>query len=74
MIDVSFDNQLPTSFVLSSEAVDSLRAAAATIILASPDLPELENDARARIVDRPRTIHPGPPSAPTPRHAPGAAK
>ena len=38
-------NELPTSFVLPSEAVDRLRAAAATIVLASPDLREaLKNE------------------------------
>ncbi len=63
-IDVSFQalkdkserdylNQLPTSFVLSDEAVDRLRAAAATIILESPDFQQLLNDEGARIVGRP---------------------
>jgi NTE family protein len=53
VIDVSFAdflNQLPTSFVLSADAVDRLRAAAATIILDSPDLREVLKKARARIV------------------------
>lgn len=56
-IDVSFQvlkdrwerdflNQLPTSFALSDEAIDRLRAAAATIILDSPDLRELLKPAR----------------------------
>ena len=46
-------NQLPTSFVLPDEAIDRLRAAAATIILDSPDFREMLKDAGARIVDRP---------------------
>jgi len=46
-------NQLPTSFVLSDEAVDRLRAAAATIIRDSPDFKELLKEAGARFVDRP---------------------
>src|SRR5260370_38764445 len=65
VIDVSFQalkdkseraylNQLPTSFVLSDEAVDRLRAAAATIILDSPDFQPLLKDNQA-IVNRPAT-------------------
>ena len=60
-IDVSFDalkdgaereylNNLPTSFVLSPEAVDRLRAAAATLVRESPDFKRLLKDAGARIV------------------------
>ena len=63
-IDVSFQalkdkserdflNQLPTSFVLPDEAVDRLRAAAATILLASPELREVLKEAGASIVDAP---------------------
>ena len=48
-------NQLPTSFVLSDEAVDGLRAAAATIILDSPDFQQLLKDEGARILGRPVT-------------------
>jgi NTE family protein len=66
VIDVSFQalkdkserdylNHLPTSFSLSDEAVDRLRAAAATIILDSPDFQQLLKDEGARIVDRPAT-------------------
>jgi NTE family protein len=66
VIDVSFKalndkserdylNQLPTSFALSDEAVDRLRAAAATIILESPDFQQVLEDEGARIVDRPVT-------------------
>jgi NTE family protein len=64
VIDVSFKalkdkserdylNQLPTSFVLSDEAVDRLRAAAATIILSSPDLQQVLKDEGARLVNQP---------------------
>jgi NTE family protein len=64
VIDVSFKalkdkserdylNQLPTSFALSDEAVDRLRAASRTLILNSPDLKEALDDEGARIVDRP---------------------
>ena len=73
-IDVSFPalkdpaereylNQLPTSFVLPDEAVDRLRAAAARIILESPELQRLARDAGVRFVP-----HSGanPPSAPSP--------
>jgi NTE family protein len=60
-IDVSFSelkdkteleylNDLPTSFVLPSEAVDRLRAAAGKIVLESPDFQRLLKDAGARIV------------------------
>ena len=60
-IDVSFGalkdegereylNELPTSFVLPPEAIDRLRAAAATIIRDSPDFKRLLKDAGARIV------------------------
>lgn len=63
VIDVSFQalkdkperdylNQLPTSFNLPDDAVDRLRAAAATIILGSPDFQRLLKDEGARIVDR----------------------
>jgi len=66
VIDVSFQalkdksardalNQLPTSFHLPDEAVDRLRAAAATIIFDSPDLEQLLKDEGARVVDRPAT-------------------
>jgi len=44
-----FLNQLPTSFVLSDEAVDRLRAAAAKLVLDSPDLREALKDAGFRV-------------------------
>jgi NTE family protein len=60
-IDVSFSglkdkaeldylNRQPTSFVLPAEAVDRLRAAAGTIIAASPEFQRLLKDVGARIV------------------------
>ncbi len=63
-IDVSFPrlkdpaefaylNDLPTSFVLPPEAVDRLRAAAAKIMLDTPDFKRLLNDLGARIVEAP---------------------
>lgn len=63
-IDVSFTalkdeaerdylNDLPTSFVLPPEAIDRLRAAAATIIHDSPEFKRLLKDAGARIVMQP---------------------
>jgi NTE family protein len=47
-------NQLPTSFVLKDEEVDRLRAAAAKIILESPDFQRLLKDAGAKVVETPR--------------------
>ena len=60
-IDVSFSalkdkteleylNGLPTTFVLPDEAVDRLRAAAATIIMASPEFQRLLKETGATIV------------------------
>jgi NTE family protein len=46
-------NDLPTSFVLPPEAVDRLRAAAAKIVLESPDLREALKDEHAVIVHAP---------------------
>jgi NTE family protein len=48
-------NQLPTSFVLSDEAVDRLRAAAQTIIFNSPEFQQVQKEGRAPVVDRPAT-------------------
>ena len=75
-IDVSFQavkdkserdflNQLPTPFALSDEAVDRLRAAAATIIFDSPDLRAALRDAGARIVDPSAARRSVAPSVPT---------
>jgi len=60
-IDVSFQalddaaefeylNDLPTSFVLSDEAVDRLRAAAGKIILSSPEFQRLVKDLGATVL------------------------
>jgi NTE family protein len=46
-------NQQPTSFVLPPEAVDRLRAAAGTIILASPEFQRLLKDVGATVVADP---------------------
>jgi len=46
-------NQQPTTFVLPPEAVDRLRAAAGTILQASPEFQRLLKDLGARIVDDP---------------------
>ncbi len=46
-------NRQPTSFVLPDEAVDRLRAAAGTIILASPEFQRLLKDVGAKVVPVP---------------------
>jgi NTE family protein len=46
-------NQQPTTFVLPAEAVDRLRAAAGTIIMASPEFQRLLKDVGARVVAEP---------------------
>ena len=48
--EVQYLNAQPTSFVLSNEAVDRLRAAAGTIIRTSPEFQRLLNDLGARVV------------------------
>ena len=48
-----FLNQQPTSFVLTPEAVDRLRAAAGTIIMASPEFQRLLKDVGAKVVADP---------------------
>ena len=45
-----FLNQQPTSFVLTPEAVDRLRAAAGTIIMASPEFQRLLKDVGAKVI------------------------
>lgn len=47
--EVEYLNNLPTSFVLPDMAVDRLRAAAGTIILASPEFQRLLRDVGARV-------------------------
>jgi len=51
--ELDYLNQQPTSFVLPPEAVDRLRAAAGTIILASPEFQRLLKDVGAKIVTNP---------------------
>jgi len=64
VIDVSFAavrdpkerdylNQLPTSFVLTDEQVDRLRAAAGTVVRESPELERVLKDAGAHVVASP---------------------
>ena len=57
-------NQQPTSFVLPPEAVDRLRAAAGTIIFASPEFQRLLKDvgatSRCRSIRRWERDDPGP--------------
>jgi len=53
--ELDYLNRQPTSFVLPAEAVDRLRAAAGTIILASPEFQRLLKDVGARIVSDPTT-------------------
>ena len=48
-------NEQPTSFVLPAEAVDRLRAAAGTIMLASPEFQRLLKDVGAKVVSSPAT-------------------
>lgn len=64
-------NQLPTSFVLSDEAVDRLRAAAGAALLNSPDFQQLLSDTHARVVEKP--INPTPESGPADLQQPGAS-
>jgi NTE family protein len=51
--ELDYLNQQPTSFVLPAEAVDRLRAAAGTIIMASPEFQRLLKDTGARVVAEP---------------------
>lgn len=48
--ELDYLNRQPTSFVLPAEAVDRLRAAAATIIATSPDFQRVLKDAGVKIV------------------------
>jgi NTE family protein len=53
--EVEYLNQQPTTFVLSDEAVDRLRAAAGKIVIDSPQFQKLLKDLGARIVTAPPT-------------------
>ena len=57
--EFAYPNDLPTSFVLSAGVVDRLRAAAGTVLLASPDFRKLVDDVGASIVASPAV--PAPP-------------
>lgn len=69
--DPEFDylNSLPTSFVLTDEAVDRLRAAAGRIIMASPDFQRLLKDVGIRLTGQPGS---GPSAQPAAAPAPSA--
>ena len=56
--ELDYLNQQPTSFVLPPEAVDRLRAAAATIIMDSPEFKRLLKDVGARMVVPPPAASP----------------
>jgi NTE family protein len=51
--ELAYLNQQPTSFVLTDEAVDRLRAAAGRILQESPDFHRLLKDVGARVKDTP---------------------
>jgi NTE family protein len=51
--ELDYLNQQPTSFVLPAEAVDRLRAAAGTIITASPEFQRLLKDTGAKVFAQP---------------------
>jgi len=56
--ELEFLNRQPTSFVLTDEAVDRLRAAAGKIIMDSPDFQRLLKDLGARIVPQSAPVKP----------------
>ena len=56
--ELEFLNKQPTTFVLTDEAVDRLRAAAGKIIMDSPDFQRLLKDLGARIVAEPAPVKP----------------
>lgn len=57
-------DQLPTSFVLSDEAVDRLRAAARRIVIESPDFQNLLKKTGARMTVNPRVAPAASPASP----------
>ena len=58
--ELAYLNEQPTSFVLTDEAVDRLRAAAGTIIMDSPEFQRLLKDLGAKIVPQPAAPKPTP--------------
>lgn len=66
--ELDYLNHLPTSFSLPDEAVDRLRAAAAKIILESPEFQRLLNETGARVLEtkQPMTGSTAAPSGMTP--------
>ena len=54
--ELDYLNELPTSFSLSAEAVDRLRAAAGEIIIASPEFQRLLQDVGGKIVNDPTRV------------------
>jgi NTE family protein len=58
--ELDYLNQQPTTFVLSDEAVDRLRAAAGAIIMDSPEFQRLLKDLGAKIVAPPTLPKPAP--------------
>jgi len=63
-------NSQPTSFALPGEAVDRLRAAAGTILMASPEFQRLLKDAGAKVVSEPSSVPGSPTKAMTAIEAP----
>ena len=59
--ELAYLNEQPTTFVLTPEAVDRLRAAAGTIIMDSPEFKRLLKDVGATIVPNPPAAAPAAP-------------
>jgi len=55
LFSTDYLNELPTSFVLTDEAVDRLRAGAAKALMNSPDFKRLVADTNIQIVESPTT-------------------
>jgi len=72
--ELDYLNQLPTTFVLSDEAVDRLRAAAGKIIMDSPEFQRLLNEIGARIVDKPSATNATATPSPSPNPIDRASK
>jgi len=62
--ELDYLNRQPTTFVLPAEAVDRLRAAAGTIIGASPEFQRLLKDAGVRVAGEPAAVGGAPAAAP----------